>query len=217
MNNKRKNKYPNNRYTKTKTQRSKKITPHERKEVKDKSNRNGFVLDTIPANNLRGKSTYQERAESRNFFKDMYRKNGYYNYLWTPFMVLLFTVITDFIILLIAKSANYNVLNIMKSSLPLLVVSVLLFCINVASIIFMGLATSKHNIPFGIAWYRVFRIIATVFLLESILTIIAYFTVFNPLGTMYLIYLIAWNLIKAVIYLIMMSLSYLLYFKLKYV
>jgi hypothetical protein len=217
MNNKRNNKYPNNRFTKTNTQRSKKITPHERKEVTEKANRNGFVLETIPANNLKGKSTYHERAESRNFFKDMYAKNGYYHYLWTPFIVLLLTVFADFIIMLIAKSFGSSVLDILKSSLPMLVVSVLLFCINVSAIIFMGLATSKHNIRFGVAGYRIFRIISIVFLFESVLTIIAYFTVFNPLGTMYLIYLIAWNMIKAIIYLVMMSLSYILYFKLKFI
>jgi len=82
--NKRRNKYPNNRYTKTNVKRTKKITPHQRREVTEKANRNGFVLETIPAN-----PTYYEIKESKNFFKDMYDKNGYFNYLWIPFIVLI--------------------------------------------------------------------------------------------------------------------------------
>ncbi|HOZ35894.1 MAG TPA: hypothetical protein PLK55_02830 [archaeon] len=227
MDNRRRNKYPNNRYTKTNVQRSKKITPHQRKEVTEKANRNGFVLETIPANNYQDNSTYQERKESRNFFKDMYDKNGYYSYLWTPFIVLIVTIFFDFILQAIAFSLDSTMMLIIKESLFFLVFSVLVFCINVASIIFMGLSTSKHNVPFNVAWYRIFRIIAIIFLLESALTIIAFFvfpsqyiqiTLFTQsMKLTYLIYLIAWNMIKAVVYMIMMSLAYLLFYKLKFV
>jgi hypothetical protein len=227
MNNKRRNKYPNNRYTKTNVQRSKKITPHQRKEVTEKANRNGFVLETIPANNFQDNSTYHERKESKNFFKDMYDKNGYYNYLWTPFIVLIITVLIDFILQAVAFSVNSTIISIIQNSLFFLVFSVLVFCINVASIIFMGLSTSKHNVPFSVAWYRIFRIIAVIFLLESTLTIIAFFVfpsqyiqialITQSMKLTYLIYLIAWNMIKAMVYMIMMSLAYLLFYKLKFV
>lgn len=227
MNNKRRNKYPNNRYTKTNVQRSKKITPHHRKEITEKANRNGFILETIPANNFQDNSTYHQRAESRNFFKDMYAKDGYYNYLWTPFIVLLITVIIDFILQAIAYGTHSTLISIIQESLFFLVFSVLVFCINVASIIFMGLSTSKHNVPFGIAWYRIFRIIALIFLFESALTILAFFVfpsqfiqitlTTQTLRLTYLIYLIAWNMIKAMVYMIMMSLAYLLFYKLKFI
>lgn len=220
--NKRRNKYPNNRYTKTNVQRTKKITPHQRKEVTEKANRNGFVLETIPAN-----PTYYEIKESKNFFKDMYDKNGYFSYLWIPFIVLIVTVFLDFILQAIAFSVNSTMLTIIQENLFFLVFSVLIFCVNVASIIFMGLSTSKHNVPFNVAWCRVFKIITIIFLLKSILTIIAFFVfpsqyiqmslITQSMRFTYLIYLVAWNLIKAVVYMIMVSLAYILLYKLKFI
>lgn len=222
MNNRRRNKYPNNRYTKTNTKRTKRISPHQRKEITEKANRNGFVLETIPA-----KNSYQEKNESSCFFKDMYDKDGYFSYLWTPFIVLIVTLFLDFILQAIAYSVNSTVLTIIQENLFFLVFSVLVFCINVASIIFMGLSTSKYNVPFNVAWCRVFKIIMLIFLLESILTIVAFFVfpsqfiqvslVTKSMKFTYLIYLISWNMIKAVVYMIMVSLSYILFYKLKFI
>lgn len=227
-NNKRKNKYPNNIFTKTDIQRSKKITPHERKEVTKKANRNGFVLETIPAHKPLEHSTFVKRTESRNFFKDLYSKDGYYHYLFIPIIVLLATILLDFgLQSFIYNSYNPTQLTILKENIFFLIFSIIIFSINVASIVFMGLALSKHNIKFGVAWYRVFRIVALIFIIESALTVVAYITFLSPhistwfasetLRRMYLIYLVAWNLIKAVVYMIILSLSYIFFFRFKFV
>ena len=95
---KRINKYPNNRFDNNNIKRTKKITPHITKEKSDKANRNGFVRETIP-----GKTEYFLRApkletkdKKPSFFQSIFLKEGYYNYLLIPFIILLITIILDF-------------------------------------------------------------------------------------------------------------------------
>jgi len=224
LNKKRQNKFPNNRFANN-VQRTKKITPHIRKEITNKLNRNGFVRETIPAYDIKNQPTFQGKS---NFFNDMFQKNGYFNYLWVPFVILLITIILDFCLqFAIYSNLNPYYITFAKNSLFFLTFSIVLFCINIATVIYMGLGTAKHNVKFKVAWIRIFKIVALIFLIESILTFIAYLTFLSPymnqmfateaIKSMYLIYLIAWNLIKAVLYLLMMSLSYLFFFKLKFV
>ncbi|MFA5746424.1 MAG: hypothetical protein WCX82_02275 [archaeon] len=221
--NKRQNKFPNNRFANN-VQRTKKITPHTRKEITNKLNRNGFVRETIPANERHQITT----PDKSNFFKDMFFKTGYFNYLWIPFVILLITIILDFCLqFAIYSNINPYYVTFAKNSLFFMTFSIVLFCVNIASVIYMGLGTAKHNVKFKVAWLRIFKIIFLIFIVESILTVIAYLTFLSPFMTqmfatesirsMYLIYLIAWNMIKAVLYMLMMSLSYLFFFKLKFV
>ncbi len=228
QNKKRKNKYPNNRFVKTDIQRSKKTSPHQRKEITKKQNRNGFIIERIPANKFHDRTSYQQRTQNKNFLTEMYLKNGYYHYLWMPFIILLIIVILDFAFqLTIYASLAPTAISAAKNNPIFLFFSIALFCINVGTIAFMGMATAKHNIKFNVSWYRVFRIVALIFLVESTLTIVAYLTFLSPhiqttfvsqtLRFTYLIYLVAWNLIKSIVYMIIMSLSYFLFFRLKFI
>ena len=51
----------------------------------------------------------------------MYDKNGYFNYLWIPFIVLIVTVFLDFILQAIAFSVNSTMLTIIQENLFFLV------------------------------------------------------------------------------------------------
>jgi len=227
---KRINKYPNNRFDNNNIKRTKKITPHITKEKSDKANRNGFVRETIP-----GKTEYflrapklEQKPEKSGFFNSVFSKNGYYYYLWFPFMILLITLILDFS-LQFAVYSNFNpyYVNLAKNSMFFLTFSMVLLCVNIGAFVYMGLESAKHNIQFKKAISNIFKLVLIILFLETTLTLLAYFTFLTPytlqmfatssLRFQYLMYLVVWNIIKSILYLLIISISYLFFFKLKFI
>ncbi len=230
MSEKRINKFPNNRYDSKNKKRTKKISQHVIKEKSDKPNRNGFAKETIPGKteyHLRAPKLEQEKSKS-SFFQSIFLREGYYHYLMVPFVILILTIILDFTLqFAVYTNANPAYVAIAKSSAFFFLFSVALICINICCFIFIGLELAKHNIQFKNVISLAFKIVLCIFVIESIFTLFAYFTFLNPyivrafaskaLQSQYLFYLITWNLIKAVLYLFLATISHTLFFKLKFV
>lgn len=223
---KRTNKYPNNRFTSKSVMRTKKISPHTVKNKSDKANRNGSVKKTIPAYHLTAPKLSEK--EENGFFSNIFKKDGYYNYLWIPFVLLVLTVVLDFSLQL-AVYGNFNpyYASLAKNTMFFLFFSMSLLCVNIGSFVYMGLQTAKHNVNFSKTLKVTLKIILVILVLEILFTTISYFTFLSPyiqlafnshsLRVQYLLYLLTWNTIKSVIYAFLISISYLLFFKLKFV
>ncbi|HOW29741.1 MAG TPA: hypothetical protein PK685_03695 [archaeon] len=227
---KRTNKYPNNRYDNKNVKRTKKITPHITKNKADKPNRNGFVKETIPAQTeyyLRAPKLDSQKNNS-TFIQSIFSKDGYYNYLWVPFVLLFVTLILDFSLqFAVYSNLNPYYVNLAKDSLFFLMFSIVLLCINIGAFVYMGLESAKHNLQFKKVIKTIFKIVLIVFVIETVFTLFSFFTFLTPyiaqmftsqaLKSQYLYYLLSWNLIKSILYLLMVSISYLLFFKLKFI
>jgi len=223
---KRKNKYPNNRYNKDNMQRTKKISTHT---TKKKSNRIGFEQKTIPANTEYFLEAPKIKEDSKKgFLSNIFSKNGYYYYLWFPFMLLLVSVILDFSLqFAVYSNLNPYYVSIAKDSLFFLTFSIILLCVNIGAFIYMGIETAKHNLQYKKAIQIIANIILLILIFETALTLFSFFTFLTPyiqqmftttaLRSQYLLYLVSWNIIKSVIYLVMASITYVLFFKLKFI
>jgi len=231
---KRTNKYPNNRYDNKNVKRTKKISPHTVKDKADKLNRNGFVKETIPGRKSESTEYFlrapklQTKVEKTSFFKSIFSKDGYYYYLWFPFMLLLITLVLDFS-LQFAVYSNFNpyYVSLAKNSMFFLMFSMVLLCVNIGAFVYMGLESAKHNIKYTNAIKNIFKLVLIILFVETSLTLLSYFTFLSPyllnvfttsaLRLQYLIYLVVWNIIKAILYLLVISISYLFFFKLKFI
>jgi len=228
---KRTNKYPNNRFDNNNVKRIKKITPHITKNKTDKPNRNGFVKETIPGKTeyfLRAPKATENTIKKNNFFQNIFSKDGYYNYLWIPVILLLLTIILDFSLqFAVYSNLNPYYVSLAKDSMFFMMFSAVLLCVNIGAFIYIGLQTAKHNLNFIKALKTTLKIVLIILIIETIFTIIAYFSFLSPyiqnlfvtntLRGQYLLYLVIWNVIKSIIYMLMVSISYLLFFKLKFV
>lgn len=216
--NKRTNKYPNNRYDSKNKKRTKIITNYTPKDKSEKLNRNGFVKETIPAKN-----------NPKNIFPNsFFSKSGRYNFLWIPFILVFLAVIIDFSLQFVVYSnLNPYYVSLAKNSLFFLSFSIILLCTSIASFVYMGLETARNNLQYKKSFKIIFKIVLVILILETIFTIFTYSFFLFPkfsfsfitsnLHTQYIYYLFFWNIIKSIIYLLLFSVSYLLFFKLKFV
>ena len=105
--------------------------------------------------------------------------------------------------------------------------SMVLLCVNIGAFVYMGLESAKHNIQFKKAISNIFKLVLIILFLETTLTLLAYFTFLTPytlqmfatssLRFQYLMYLVVWNIIKSILYMLIISISYLFFFKLKFI
>jgi hypothetical protein len=199
------------------------------KDLRTKINHN-FNDPTYVKKYLERQQTHHlDNTQSKAGFKlkDLFSDKGYYRYMWFPFLLIIFTLLMNFFLeLIVFTQIGVNYIYFAKNTLFFNIFVFLLFFINVLVYFYFGYIGAKKNFQFKKVFSCVINLTAIILILEIIGIFISYITFMKPfiiisfssvlLQKLYLVYLILWSFSKAVIYLVITALSYLLFNKFKY-
>ncbi len=161
------------------------------------------------------------------FVKGFLKKTGFYRYTHGPLYIVILTLIMMFFFeMFIYTKYSSAELVYLKATLfmPFMVVITL---ISLFAFMYLGYKGAQHNFLFNKMFSIVVNIVLLIAIVEIILTFIGFMTFlvpfvvasFESLATqkLYLFYLISWIFVKSVFYLFMTALSYLVFYKLRFV
>lgn len=199
------------------------------KDLRTKINHN-FNDPTYVKKYLERQQTHHlDNTQSKAGFKlkDLFSDKGYYRYMWFPFLLIIFTLLMNFFLeLIVFTQIGVNYIYFAKNTSFFNIFVFLLFFINVLVYFYFGYIGAKKNFQFKKVFSCVINLTAIILILEIIGIFISYITFMKPfiiisfssvlLQKLYLVYLILWSFSKAVIYLVITALSYLLFNKFKY-
>lgn len=234
--------YKNN--PKIRANKRKKISPHTKKDLSAKLNRNGHTTKRIAGNSLQNKPKklatldYSDPESIRNHlnkensnrkFKDkIFNKDNYSRFLYYPAIILFLSLLIDFVLQFVVYGVVDPIfVNMAKNSLFFVTVAFFLMATNISCYLYLGFSGAKYNYKFWKVFKKVLLLALAFILIEGIFTIVAYYTFLQPyllqtfsslaIRQSYLIYLILWILLKAIMYLLFMLSSYFVFYKLKFV
>jgi hypothetical protein len=162
------------------------------------------------------------------FVKGFLTKSGFYKYVHFPFFVVVVTLLVTFFYELYTYTrispADLTNINESVMFLPLMII-ITLVCLF--SFLYLGYKGAEKNFLFNKMFYVVVNLVCLIATIEIILTFIGFMTFLAPFVVasfenvatqkLYLFYLISWVFVKSVFYLFMTSLSYLVFYKLRFV
>jgi hypothetical protein len=188
---------PNNRSLKRKI-----ISPHVKKDVSEKANRNGHMTEKIAAKNYSHKNRasskslatldYSDPNSVRNhLFKEnkidkslkekIFNKDNYSGFLYYPAIILFLSLLIDFILQFVVYGLVDPIwVSIAKNSMFFVTMSLFIMAVNISCYFYLGSTGAKHNYKFLTILKKVSLLAIAFVFVESIFTLLAYFTFLQP-------------------------------------
>jgi len=215
------------------SQRSKPSTRKVSKKPTRTTNRNVSKKPTNLSKTTKSVSTpkvkyHPLRITKDKFINGLLKKKGFYKFAYVPLCIIIIALFVVFLFDMFIYS-NYTISEIMniKNTLLFTGFMIAITLINLFVFLYLGYKGAVHNFIFDKVFGYVLNIVMLITLIEVILTFISFVTFLSPFviasfdsalkQQMYLLYLIAWVFVKSVLYLFMTSLSYLVFYKLRFV
>lgn len=227
---------------KIRANKRKKISPHTRKDLSAKLNRNGHTTKRIAGNDSQNYSRRKNLATldysdpesiknhlNREKFRDkIFNPDNFSRFLYYPAIILFLSLVIDFVLQFVVYGLVDPIfVNIAKNSLFFITVAFFLMAINISCYLYLGFSGAKYNYKFWKVFKTVLLLAIAFIFIEGIFTVIAYYTFLQPyllqtftslaIRQAYLLYLMIWILVKAVMYLLFMLASYFIFYKLKFI
>jgi hypothetical protein len=161
------------------------------------------------------------------FVKGFLKKTGFYRYTHGPLYIVILTLIMMFFfeMFIYTKYSSVELVSLKSTLFMPFMVIITLVCLF--AFMYLGYKGAQHNFLFNKMFSIVVNIVLLIAIVEIILTFIGFMTFlvpfvvasFESLATqkLYLFYLISWIFVKSVFYLFMTALSYLVFYKLRFV
>lgn len=162
------------------------------------------------------------------FVKGFLNKTGFYRYTHMPFYIVVFTLfIMFFFEMFLYTKYTSTELICLKDSLLFMPLMVIITLVCLFAFLYLGYKGAQKNFLFNKMFSAVVNIVLLIAVIEIILTFIGFMTFLAPFviasfesvatQKLYLFYLISWIFVKSTFYLFMTALSYLVFYKLRFV
>ncbi len=162
------------------------------------------------------------------FIKNFMNKTGFYKYVRLPLYILLATVVVVFLVdLLLYTTYTSSQVLIIKNSFYYILFTTIATLVSLLSFMYLGHKAADHNLIFDKLFSIVLNLVLMVVIVEIVLIFISFLTFLSPFviynfdnfmtQQLYLFYLISWTIVKSVIYLFMTALSYLVFYKIRFI